>query len=146
MKAKNWSQQNDDEKAALGRQPPRPAATGDAPPSEASRKLGQQRDESGESGQQRAEQRLPRPGAAGLANENRPGLGTRADPTSNRQEYQGHGGSAAPGGKPASDEPDRAAAQAAQSTERPAPREQRSDSLAQEEQRSTGMSGQSGGV
>ena len=180
MKTKNWSQQNDDEKAALGGEQPRlgtadqtqnpkkakAAAGSAAQPTQGGQRLGQQRDESGQSGRQRAEQRVQRPGKAGLANENRPGLGTRGDPTSNQQESQGRGGSAGQqspaagqklrpkvGGDVADQKKSKAPEQKSRSapdpgadTSRPAPNEQRSDSFEQEQQRSTGMSGQSGGV
>lgn len=159
-KMKNWSQQNDDEKAALGGQKSRSGPSGQTPkpgqaqgggasqPSRGGQRLGQQRDESGQSGQQRVEQRTKRPGEAGLANENRPGLGTRGDSASNPPEGQhdkSSVGQKAPRGQPA-DQPQPNAGGPAPKPSRPAPNEQRSDSLEQEQQRSTGMSGQSGGV
>ena len=116
----------------------RPAMGGDQRP-------GRQPDESGQSGQERIEQRTTRPGEAGLANENRPGLGTRGDPTSNQQEKQGRGGSAQQPGKGGTKGGSRSVDPTPKEP-RPKPNEQRSDSLEQEQQRSTGMSGQSSGV
>jgi hypothetical protein len=107
---------------------------------------GQPRDESTQSGAQRNEQRTQRPGETGLANENRPGLGTRADPTSNQQEKQGQGGAAKQPGKDGAKGGSRTVDPNAGKPRPAAPQEQRSDSKQQEEQRSTGMSGQSSGV
>lgn len=98
-------------------------------------RTGQHRDESGQTGAERAAQRTERPGEAGLANENRPGLGTRAESKE---------GEADPRRRPV--DVQRAASDQGQTTKRPDPREQRSDSLAQEQQRSTGMSGMSSGT
>lgn len=119
------------------------------PPKDGDQRLGRKPDESNQSGQERAEQRITRPGETGLANENRPGLGTRGDPTANQQDKQGQGGAAqqsakagAKGAKKGSPSVDPAAGK----KPRPAPQEQNSNSLEQEEQRSTGMSGQSSGV
>jgi hypothetical protein len=66
--------------------------------------------------------RTERPGRVGLANEVRPGLGTRAD-TKKRSKRGGH-----------------------YAKRRPAPREQAPDSMAHELERSTAMSGQSSGT
>ena len=76
-------------------------------------------------GSRRAEQRQRRPGEAGLANEARPGLGTRAAEKETS----------------AAAESDQAAP-----VRRPPRREQDSASLAQEMQRSTGVSGHSSGA
>lgn len=99
-------------------------------------RTGQHRDESGQSGRQRSEQRGQRPGEAGLANEARPGLGSRA-------ESHPH---ATPGKKIDPAAIKRAASDQGQTTARPEPREQRSDSYEQELQRSTGASGMSSGA
>lgn len=82
------------------------------------------------------------PGSVGLANEGRPGLGTRADAVS-------------PGASPA-DVPKREKKQAVAEggdrpvpkppEDRPEPEEQDPNSLAQEQQRSTGVSGHAGGT
>lgn len=79
-------------------------------------------------------ERTQRPGEAGLANENRPGLGTRTAHTDQPLSRE----------KPV--DVQRKASDQGQTTKRPDPREQRSDSLAQEQQRSTGMSGMSSGT
>lgn len=74
----------------------------------------------------------------GLANEARPGLGTRNDDPN-------------PQAKPKSTPPEPKTGQKPKATRRgyeeprPAPREQAPDSLAHEQERSTGMSGQSSG-
>lgn len=83
--------------------------------------------------------RTKKPGAAGLANEARPGLGSRADeadpdeaPTKAPKEAKSKSKPrATPHGY---EEP------------RPAPRDQPPNTMAHEMERSTGMSGQSGGV
>lgn len=84
------------------------------------------------------EKRQERPGDAGLANEARPGLGTRAD-------------EAEPKPAPGAHRPDRREPRAPEAAKkfqppRPDPQEQGADSLAQEEQRSTGVSGHSSGT
>ena len=118
---------------------------------------GAKADESGQPGAERAAQRQQRPGEAGLANENRPGLGTRGDPTQNKPEELGRGGQAAQSGESkAQKKPEGASAKKAPTgrsasdlgadTSHPAPNEQNSNSLEQEQPRSTGMSGQSSGV
>ncbi len=147
MKAKNWSQQNDEQKAALGGYPTKRAADasrGAGQPSDGDGRPGRKPDESGQPAEQRVAQRITRPGEAGLANENRPGLGTRGDLVTieSESEKSGQSGGAA-GGKT---DTQRAAARQATKDSRPSPREQDSESLEQEQQRSTGMSGQSGGV
>ena len=84
-------------------------------------------------------QRTRKPGEVGLANEPRPGLGSRADddadetrPTSPPPDAKGPGKpKATPRGY---EEP------------RPAPRDQPPDSRAHDEERSTGISGQSSGT
>jgi hypothetical protein len=126
--AKEWSRQNDEQRSTR-------AATQD-PEVERNetRHAGAHRDESGQSGEQRSEQRVQRPGEAGLANENRPGLGTRAE----------GGDQPDPRDRPV--DVQRQASDQGQTTKRPEPREQKSDSLAQEQQRSTGMSGMSSGT
>ncbi len=83
------------------------------------------REKPAQPGNQRAAQRRRRPGEVGLANEARPGLGTRA---AGREAGAPAGGAAIP------------------PVRRPAPREQDSDSLAQEMQRSTGVSGHTSGA
>jgi hypothetical protein len=82
-------------------------------------------------------QRSKRPGAVGLANEARPGLGTRGVDND-------------PGAAPAAEEDSSPAADAKKSPpqppeQRPSPQEQDPDSLAQELQRDTGVSGHMGG-
>jgi hypothetical protein len=86
--------------------------------------------------------RTKRPGTVGLANEGRPGLGTRADAVSpgaspadlpKREKGKGVGES---GESPVPKPPDK----------RPEPEEQDPNSLAQEQQRSTGVSGHAGGT
>ncbi len=84
-------------------------------------------------------QRTKKPGTAGLANEARPGLGTRADESDANLETEGpdqapeaHSNSKPKATPHGYEEP------------RPAPREQASDSMAHELERSTGASGQSG--
>jgi hypothetical protein len=81
--------------------------------------------------------RTKRPGKVGLANETRPGLGTRAreNPKTGRPE-------ATPEERAASVEGDVPHPPEA----RPEPSEQDSDSLAQEQQRDTGVSGHTGGT
>lgn len=81
--------------------------------------------------------RTKKPGKAGLANEVRPGLGTRADyadpsPIPNRPPKEAKSKSKPEATPHGYEEP------------RPEPREQPSDSLAHEEERSTGVSGHSG--
>jgi hypothetical protein len=83
------------------------------------------------------EQRTKKPGDAGLANEARPGLGSRADyadpaviPTEPPKEAKSRSKPEAT--KHSYEEP------------RPEPREQPSDSMAHEQERSTGVSGHSG--
>jgi hypothetical protein len=126
--AKEWSRQNDEQRSTR-------AATQDPEVEKAEQqRTGQHRDESGQSGAQRSEQRTEPPGEAGLANENRPGLGTRA----------AHTDQPLTRGRPV--DVQRQASDQGQTTKRPEPREQRSDSLAQEQQRSTGMSGMSSGT
>lgn len=129
--AEEWSRQNDEQRST------RAASQDPQEQSAAAPRTGQQRDESGQSGAQRAAQRTTRPGHAGLANEVRPGLGTRAE----TREDEGKDGASLKA-------PDvqRAASDGGQTTKRPEPREQRSDSLAQEQQRSTGVSGMSSGT
>lgn len=81
--------------------------------------------------------RALRPRAAGLANEARPGLGTRADEKDRRRKE----------GAPL--RPLRAKAPKAARTYReptPPPQEEPADRLVQEQERSTGMSGQSAGT
>lgn len=83
--------------------------------------------------------RQQKPGAAGLANEARPGLGTRADdpdPSSNQDgpDQSDSDADSKPKATPRGyEEP------------RPEPREQPPDSWAHEQERSTGASGQSSG-
>ncbi len=89
-------------------------------------------------------QREKRPGEVGLANEARPGLGTRADdtekpavveasPRSKRRPRRAFDDNSQPRATPyAYDEP------------RPEPREQAPDSMAHEQERSTGASGHMG--
>jgi len=83
--------------------------------------------------------RTEKPGAAGLANEARPGLGTRVDDAN----------SAERAARPPQDAKSRAKPRATKlgyEKPRPAPREQPPNSMAHELERSTGMSGQSAGV
>lgn len=78
-----------------------------------------------------------RPGSSGLANEARPGLGTRADEGAAKREE----------GAPL--KPWRSRATKAAKSYReppPAPQEEPADELVQEQERSTGMSGQSAGT
>ena len=81
--------------------------------------------------------RTERPGSAGLANEARPGLGSRGD-------Y------ADPSPIPTTPPPEATSASKPEATKhgyeepRPEPREQPPDSLAHEQERSTGVSGHSG--
>jgi hypothetical protein len=84
-------------------------------------------------------ERTKEPGKVGLANEARPGLGTRAknpDPA------------AAPAKKPkeAKSRTKPRATKLGYEEPRPAPREQPPNTMAHEEERSTGMSGQSSGT
>ena len=84
--------------------------------------------------------RQEKPGAVGLANEARPGLGTRADdadPSSNEDKSN-------PPSEAKSDSQPKATPHGYEEP-RPEPREQPSDSLAHEQERSTGVSGQSSG-
>lgn len=84
------------------------------------------------------QKRKKRLGQAGLANEARPGLGTRADEGVTKRE---EGTALKQPGKP------RAPAAARNYREpAPAPQEQRPDTMAHELERSTGMSGQSSGT
>lgn len=80
-----------------------------------------------------------KPGHVGLANEARPGLGTRED----------NGDPAAAAEKPLQEATSKTKPRATKrgyEEPRPAPREQPSNSLAHEQERSTGMSGQSSGT
>ncbi|HVS53190.1 MAG TPA: hypothetical protein VHD62_12610 [Opitutaceae bacterium] len=113
--AKRWSAQNEQQKPAMNEQEQRgvqqaqkknPGAV--APESTASNET--------------FPERTRRPGTAGLANDARPGLGTRRESSD----------------EPVDTEPIK------YRQPRPAPREQNSQSLAQEEQRDTGVSGHSG--
>jgi hypothetical protein len=86
-------------------------------------------------------QRTKRPGQVGLANEARPGLGTRGTDADPRNP------------EPAGRRTDSKVAEDAIEAEpphpperKPTPAEQDSDSLAQEQQRSTGVSGHAGGT
>jgi hypothetical protein len=85
-------------------------------------------------------QRTKRPGEAGLANEARPGLGTRADMADPKvagkvdPKAKISAGDAREGEPPSPPE------------RRPAPSEQDSNSFAQQEERDTGVSGHSGGT
>lgn len=91
-----------------------------------------------QSGAERSRQRVQRPGEAGLANEKRPGLGTRSE-----KEQQ-----LPPKPKAAETAPpiDERARLPKPPLDRPAPQEQDPASLAHEYERATGMSGQTGGV
>ena len=84
-------------------------------------------------------ERTKKPGAVGLANEARPGLGTRADEADP---------AAAPDKTPkeAKSKSKPRATKLGYEEPRPAPRDQPPDTMAHEQERSTGMSGQSGGV
>ena len=84
-------------------------------------------------------QRKRKPGQVGLANEARPGLGTRGDnvdPASGPEADAG--GEQDPEAKPE-------ATEHGYEEPRPEPREQAPDSLAHDQERSTGVSGQSSG-
>ena len=84
-------------------------------------------------------ERTKKPGAAGLANEARPGLGTRAkDPDPAAVPVK------AP--KEAKSKSKPRASKRGYEKPRPEPREQPPNTMAHEQERSTGMSGQSGGV
>ncbi len=85
--------------------------------------------------------RQQKPGEVGLANEARPGLGTRADdadPANADDKPATPAKSATDSGQPK-------ATRYGYEEPRPAPREQPPDSLAHEQERSTGASGQSSG-
>jgi hypothetical protein len=84
-------------------------------------------------------ERTRKPGDAGLANEARPGLGTRADEADP---------AAAPAGAPkeAKSKSKPRATKRSYEKPRPAPRDQRPNTMAHEQERSTGMSGQSSGI
>lgn len=84
------------------------------------------------------EKRSRPPGEAGLANEARPGLGTRADEKSETP--------AAPKRTESEGEPRAVEAARMYHPPRPDPQEQNPDSMAQEYQRSTGVSGHMGGT
>ena len=82
-------------------------------------------------------QRTQKPGEAGLANESRPGLGSRADDAAPPAASRSPAARKPKDGKPEAtpygyEEP------------LPEPREQPSDSMAHEQERSTGVSGHSG--
>jgi hypothetical protein len=84
-------------------------------------------------------ERTKKPGAAGLANEARPGLGSRADDpeasaATQQKPKKGKGGIGPTDSRHLHVEP------------RPEPREQPSNSMAHELERSSGVSGQSGGT
>ena len=84
-----------------------------------------------------SKKRTKKPGSAGLANEARPGLGTRADdpdPWANPTEPP----------KEASSKSKPEATKHGYEEPRPEPREQAPDSLAHEQERSTGVSGHTG--
>ena len=84
-----------------------------------------------------AKQRRKKPGSVGLANEARPGLGTRADDGRKRPRPDTPMKEATSRSKPE-------ATRRGYEEPRPEPREQAPDSMAHEEERSTGESGHSG--
>ena len=84
-----------------------------------------------------AKKRAKKPGSVGLANEARPGLGTRADDGRKRARPDAPMKEAKSRSKPE-------ATRHGYEEPRPEPREQASDSMAHEEERSTGESGHSG--
>ena len=84
-------------------------------------------------------ERTRKPGDVGLANEARPGLGSRSDEQAEQPPSSSAPPEAKSGGKPK-------ATPRGYEEPRPEPRDQPPDTLAHEEERSTGMSGQSGGV
>lgn len=86
-----------------------------------------------------APRRKPMPGDVGLANEPRPGLGTRRNDTDPIRPLEDVADDAGANSKPK-------ATKRAYEEPRPDPREQASDSLAHDEERSTGVSGQSSGA
>jgi hypothetical protein len=81
--------------------------------------------------------RTKKPGKAGLANEVRPGLGTRADPADAARIAKRAPKEAKSKSKPK-------ATPRGYEEPRPEPREQPADSFAHEQERSTGVSGHSG--
>jgi hypothetical protein len=89
--------------------------------------------------------RTKKPGQVGLANEARPGLGTRADmkkPKGPKKKPTTRLKKPKPG--PHDDEPLGRVAPLPPAKPRPAPRDQRPDSLAHEQERDTGVSGHTG--
>ena len=84
-------------------------------------------------------ERTKKPGQVGLANEARPGLGTRADEADPAAAPEKAPKEAKSNTKPR-------ATKLGYEEPRPAPREQPPNTMAHEQERSTGMSGQSGGV
>lgn len=81
--------------------------------------------------------RKKKPGPAGLANEARPGLGSRADETDPASSPGATAEDPNPDSKPQ-------ATRRGYEEPRPEPREQPSDSMAHDQERSTGVSGHSG--
>jgi hypothetical protein len=128
---RDWHERRMKEERKKRAAPPPPPATKDA--------AGRSAKGAPESPQSRQTfpKRSRKPGAAGLANEARPGLGTRADEADPN---------AGPGEIPkeAKSQSKPKATPHAYEEPRPEPREQRPDSLAHEQERSTGVSGHTG--
>jgi hypothetical protein len=123
---KNKSPENTREEAQrVEADPKKNAPRGGAPESPASRET--------------FPERTKKPGSAGLANEARPGLGSRAD----------EGDPAAGPTKPPKEAKSNSAPKATRygyEEPRPEPRDQPPDSLAHEQERQSGVSGHSGGT